>query len=184
MTNTSEDWFARSAVKVTNTTLAANTAVRIPGYLWIPKFASTQAGIAGAGTSLNLLRSWSASYQTGLSPRFYQDGLTYFGQSVESLEQTVHLTLDIESSATAVAEYDKFKAQTTTFVQLAATGPVLGASFYSATFQYAILWNNVQVIASEEEGVNVYHFEGDSVMDATWGTNTSAVIVNSLATIT
>jgi hypothetical protein len=186
MTNLSVDWFGRAAVKVTQTAVAANQAVRIPGYLWIPKFAASQAGIAGAGTSLNMLRSWQAEYQTGLMPRFYQDGLTYFGQSVESAEQTVKLSFDLDATATAVAEYDKFKAQTVTFMQLAATGPVISGSAvpYSVTLQFALLYTDVKVLASEEDGVNQYHFEAESVIDPTWATNTSAVIVNSLATIT
>lgn len=184
MTNLSVDWFGRTPVKVTATTLAANESVRIPGYLWIPKFAASQAGIAGASTSLNVLRNWSAKYQTGLIPRFYQDGLAYFGQSVEAAEQTVEVNFTLESGTLAVAEYDKWLADSTTFMQLAATGPALGGSNYSATFQYALKYLNVEVIGSEDEGVNLYNFTARSVLDATWATNTSAVIVNSLATIT
>jgi hypothetical protein len=52
------------------------------------------------------------------------------------------------------------------------------------TLQFCLIYTDCQPIASEDEGVNLYHFEADSALDATWGTNTSAVIVNSLATIT
>ena len=121
MTTGTANFFARSATKVTQTAVAANQSVRIPGYLWIPKFAASQAGIAGASTSTGLLKNWRATYQTGLRPDRTMSGTTFFTQSVEALDQTVHIEFDLESSATAVAEYDKFKAQTVTFMQLAAT---------------------------------------------------------------
>lgn len=184
MTNVNVNWFARSAVKVTQTVVAANQSVRIPGYLWIPRFAASQSALAGTSPSLNVLREWSAKFQTGLVPRFYQDGLTWFGQSVEALDQTVELNFTLESSALAVAEYDKFKAQTPTFIQLTATGPTLGGSAYSCSMQFALLYTDVKPIASEDEGVNLYTFTAQSVIDPTWATNFGATVVNSLATIT
>ena len=102
--------------------------MRIPGYLWMPRFAATQAGLAGAQDTLNFLQDFSITHQTGLVPRYYQDGLAYFGQSVEALPQTATVTLHVEATALAVSEfYDKWAAQTVDFMQLKATGPIIAA---------------------------------------------------------
>lgn len=184
MTTCSANWFGRTPVKTTNTTLAANQAVRIPGYLWIPKFAASQSGISGASNSLGILRNWSATYHTGLTPKHTQSGVAYFYESAESQEQYVDLSFTLESGTVAVAEYDKWLADSSSFMQLTATGPALGSSNYSAQFQYAFKYLTVEPIASEDEGVNLYNFTARSILDSTWGTNTSASIVNSLATLT
>lgn len=184
MTNVSVNWFGRTPVKVTNTSLAANEYVRIPGYLWIPRFTTSQAGISGDSDSLGALRNWEATYHTGLVPKHTQSGVAYFYESGENEEQFVDMSFTLESSALAVEEYDKWLADSSTFMQLKATGPSLGDTAYSVTLQFALKYTQVDVIASEDEGVNLYNFTARSVLDSSWGTNMSAVIVNSLATIT
>lgn len=185
MTQFSGNWFGRQPVKSTKTAVTANTAVRIPGYLWLPRFATAQSGLAGASDSLNFLVDWSANHQTGLTRRFYQDGLAYFGQSVEALEQTATVTLHVESTALAVSEfYDKKRAQTVDFMQLKCTGPALGGSNYAVTLQYALLYTDVKPIASASDGVNLYEITAESVIDPTWATNFAATSTNSIATIT
>lgn len=184
MTELEINWFGRQPVKSTKTAVAANTAVRIPGYLWIPRWATAQSGLAGASDTLNFLQDWSVTHQTGLVPRFYQDGLAYFGQSVEALPQTATVTLHVESTAQAISQfYDKKAAQTVDFMQLKALGPTLGGSNYSVTLQYALLYTDVKQIASVEEGVNIWEITAETVIDPTWATNMSAVIVCALAAI-
>lgn len=185
MTQFQGNWFARQATKSTKTSVSANTAVRIPGKLWIPSFATAQSGLSGASTSLNFLVDWSAHHQTGLGPRFYQDGLSYFGQSVESMEQTAEVTLHVESTALAISEfYDKKAAQTVDFLQLKATDPTLGSATYAATLQYALIYTDVKQIASSDNGVNIWEITAQTPYDSTWATNFGASIVCSIASIT
>ncbi len=185
MTQLGVNWFGRQPVKSTKTSVSNNTAVRIPGYLWIPKWASSQSGLSGASNVLNFLQDFSITHQTGLTRRFYQDGLQYFGQSVEALEQTATVTLHVESTATAISEfYDKKAAQTVDFMTLAATGPVIGSSNYSVSLSYALLWTDVKQIASVDDGVNIWEITGESVYDSSWATNFAASIVCSLVSIT
>lgn len=185
MTDLSVNWFARQPVKSTKTAVSNNTSVRIPGYLWRPRFATAQSGLSGASDTLDFLVDWSATHQTGLVPRFYQDGLAYFGQSVEAKEQTATVTLHVESTATTISEfYDKKAAQTVDFLQLAATGPTLDGSNYAVTLQYALLWTDVKQIASADDGVNIWEVVGETVYDSSWATNFSATIVCALTSIT
>ena len=187
MTQLGVNWFARQPVKSTKTAVAANTAVRIPGYLWAPKFATAQSGLAGASETLNFLQDFSVTYTTGLVPRFYQDGLAFFGQSVEALPMTATVTLHVESLALAVTEfYDKKRAQTVDFLQLGTStrGPSLGSTNYGVTLQFALLWTDVKPIASVEDGVNIYEITGETVYDSTWTQSMTASITNSIATIT
>ncbi len=185
LTQLSVNWFARQPVKSTKTTLAANKAVRIPGYLWTPRWATAQSGLSGASDVLNFMTDFSVTHQTGLNPRFYQDGLAYFGQSVESLPQTATMTFHVESTSLAVSEfYDKKRAQTVDFMQLHALGPALGGSNYEATLQYALIYTDVKPIASVAEGVNIYEVSAETVLDGTWGTNFSAVVVCATTALT
>jgi hypothetical protein len=186
MTTLDVDWFGRQATATTVTAVAANTNVRIPGYLWKVRFATAQSGLSGASDNTNFLLDWNVTHQTGLVPRFYQDGLAYFGQSVEAAEQMATLTFHVESTALAITEFnDKYRAQTVSFIQLKATSPVvLGGSFYSAQLQYAVLYTGVKQIASEEDGVNIYEITAETVYDASWATNFAGSIVCSVATIT
>lgn len=184
-TQLSCNWFARQPVKSTKTAVSANLGVRIPGYLWIPRWASAQSGLSGASDVLNFLQDFSIRHTTGLTPRFYQDGLAYFGQSVEAVEQTAEITLHVESTSTTISEfYDKKRAQTVDFMQLKCTGPTLGSSNYSVQLQYAVLWTDVKQIASVDNGVNIWEVTGQTVYDTTWATNCNAVIVNSIAALT
>lgn len=185
MTQLSANWVGRQPTKSTKTALAANQAVRIPGDLWKIRFAASQAGIAGASDQANFLLDWEANFQTGLVPRFYQDGNKYFGQTVEAADMMATLTLHVESTALAVSEfYDKKRAQTVDFCQLKALGPSLGGSNYSAQIQLALLYTDVKPLANEDDGVNIYEVTAQTVIDPTWATSMNFVFVNSVATLT
>ena len=177
-------WTGRQWTKVTQTAVAANTAIRIPGHLWKIRFATAQSGLAGASDSANFLLDASLHHFTGLVPRFYSDGLAYFGQTQEALEQRAEITMHVESTALAVSEfYDKWRAQTVDFIQFKATGPVLGASFYSSQRQYAVLYTDVKPISSESEGVNIYEVTAQTVYDATWATYFAGSTVCSISAL-
>jgi hypothetical protein len=175
------DLFAQQVIKGAASAPAENTGIVIPSDLWTVKFAATVAGLTGASVSTNFLRTWSFEYSNGLKPRWYQDGNTFFGQTVETdIEGT--LTLEVESTALAVSEFfDKQRAGTLDCVRLRATGPVLGGTFYSLTLDIPLYWNNVKPLASVDDGVNLYTVEGKMAYD---GTNAfSIVLVNTLAAI-
>src|SRR3990167_51544 len=186
MTTLEMDIFARQAIKSTKTSLTSNVPlVGIPGYLWSPKFATAQAGLAGASASTNFLLDWSATFQSGRVPRFYPDGAKYFGQSVQSKPQDVALTLHVESTALAVTEfYDKWRGQTIDFMPLPATGPTLGSGTYSATWEVALLYTKVVPIGSEQDGVNIYEISARNVDDPTWGAAQSWSVACSLPSVT
>lgn len=184
MTQLEAPWHGRQWTKVTATSVAANTAVRIPGHLWEVRFATAQSGLSGASDQANLLLDASIRHQTGLVPRFYSDGLKYFGQTVEAQEQKAEITMHVESTSTAVSQfYDKWRAQTVDFVQFLATGPSLGGSTYSAQLQYAVLYTDVKPISSEQDGVNIYEVSAETVYDSTWATYFGASVVCSISAL-
>ena len=184
MTMLEADFFGRQATKSTKTTLSVLNAVRIPGYLWKPRFATTQAGLAGGSDVPNFLVSWDADWTTGLVPRFYNDGLAYYGQTQESAAVSGTLHLVVESNATAITQfYDKGAAGTVDFVQLKATGTTLGASNYSAQLQFAVEYETVTPLSSDSDGVNLYDISARIVYDSTWGQSIGSTVVCSLATL-
>lgn len=176
--------FARRATKSTATSVAANQAIRIPSYLWKIRFATAQSGLAGASDESGLLVDFSINHFTGLTPRFYLEGVKYFTQSAESQEQRAEITLHVESQGTATSEfYDKFRAGTNSFMQLKATGPALGGTNYSAQMQFAVAYTSVMPISSELDGVNLWEVKAKTVFDPTWGTYFAGLFTNSIATI-
>ena len=184
MTQLSMDWFGRQVTKSTKTAVSATNPVRIPGYLWTHKFATTQAGLAGASITTNELRSFTLTVDTGLRPHFYLDGNGYFGQSQESGGITATLVLTVDSSAAAITEYyDKFRAQTLSWHRLRATGPTLGGTNYMASFDVCVYYESVQLIGSEQDGVNLYEVTGRMTFDPVSSTSINMNLVNSLAAI-
>lgn len=172
------EFVGRQSTKSTKTSLTAPSPVRIPGYLWKPRFATAQAGLAGGSDIPSFLVGWNAEWTTGLVPRKYQDGLAYFGQSVEAAPVRGTLNLTVESNATAVSQfYDKAAADTVDFVQLKATGPTLGGSNYSAQLQFAVIYRDVQPLGGESDGVNLYNVTAEIVNDSTWGQSIGATVV-------
>ncbi|MEY4170633.1 MAG: hypothetical protein RLZ94_1706 [Actinomycetota bacterium] len=184
LTNFEADFVGRQATKSSKTALTLGNPVRIPGYLWKPRFATAQSGLSGASDIPNFLVSWDAEWTTGLTPRFYHDGLAYFGQMVESQPVAGTLHMIVESNATAITQfYDKGSAGTIDFVQMKATGPTLGASNYSAQFQFAVEYETVNPLSSEADGVNLYDITARIVYDSTWGQSVGATVVCSLASL-
>ena len=176
--------FGRQSTKSTKTAVAANNGVKIPGYLWTIKFATAQSGLTGASVVSNFLVGGSLNVQTGLVPRKYNDGLAYFGQSVEAAALRGTLTLQVESTAQAVSQfYDKAAADTVDFIRLKATGPALGSTNYSAQIDMAVSYDDPEVIGAETDGVNLYNVTAQLVYDPTWTNSIVGTVVNSLAAI-
>lgn len=175
------DLFAQQVTKGAASAPAENTAIVIPSDLWTVKFAATVAGLTGASVQAGYLRTWSFEYLNGQKPRWYQDGNTFFGQSVET-DIAGTLTMEVESTALAVSEFvDKARAGTLDCVRLRATGPVLGGTFYSLTLDIPVYWKEPKPLASVDDGVNLYTITGKKAYD---GTNSfSTVLVNTLAAI-
>lgn len=176
--------FGRQATKSAKTNLTIGNPVAIPGYLWKPRFASSQSGLSAASDITNFLVSWDADWTTGLVPRMYQDGLAYYGQTVEAAPVAGTLHMIVESNSTAITQfYDKGSAGTIDFVQMKATGPTLGASNYSAQFQFAVEYETVTPLSGEQDGVNLYDITARLVYDSTWGKSIESVVVCSLASL-
>lgn len=171
--------FAQRAIKTTAAAPAANTAVKIPGSLWTMKFASSIAGLTAASVQLNLLRDWEIEINTGLTPQFYQDGNLYFGQHQESLDIAGSIAMTVDSTAGSVTEfYDKWKAQTMSFLRYRATGPALGGSAYQASLDVPVIYEKVDPLGGEQDGVNLHKITGRLALDSV-----SAKSIQGLSTI-
>lgn len=160
--------FAQRAIKTAAAAPAANTAIKIPGSLWTLKFAASIAGLAGAAVQTNTMRDWEATFQTGVTAQDYQDGNLYFGQHQESLDISGSFAMTVDSLAATVTEfYDKLKTNppTMSFIRLKATGPVLGGTFYSAAFDMPVIYETVDPLGGEQDGVNLYKVTGRLALD-------------------
>lgn len=178
------DFFGRQATKVTATSVAANNGIKIPGQLWTIKFATAQSGLDGASVSSNFLVNWALDVDTGIRPRWYQDGLLYFGQAVEAQRLGGSLSLSVESTSQAITQfYDKAAADTVDFIRLKATGPTLGSSTYIASMDMAVLYDDVQVIGGVDDGVNLYNVTARLVYDSTFTNAITAALTCSLAAV-
>jgi hypothetical protein len=184
MTQLEVDWFARQPTKTTKTAVSANTAVRIPGRLWTPTWFTTQAGLGTAAATTDMLLDWSLTVQTGLTPRFTMNGQPYFDHEAAGAELMGEITFNVESTSTAVSQfYDKWVAQTVDFMQLRAVGPTLGTGTYIASIQMALLYTNVQPIASEQDGTNIYAITARTVYDSTWTQSIGGSAVCSISSL-
>lgn len=184
MTNLSADLVGRQSTKSTKTSLTAADPVRIPGYLWTVAFATASSGLAGASTVPNFLREWKADWTTGEQEHFYQDSNDYFGQWVESVPVRGTVRLVVDSNSTAITQfYDKGAASTVDFARFRAVGATLGGSNYSATLEYALIYQNVTPLGSEVDGVNTYEIEAEIVNDATFAKSVGGTVVCSLASL-
>lgn len=127
-TKVSGTWSGHTLAALTSPQYANITNVRlggtsIPAWLWkiyIDDFAG------GPTLKTGTLIDWSFKYNSAFHHKKFQDGQispTSWGQGRP--EATLDMTF--EQNATALAEYAKFVAGTTRTIQLAATGPTIGA---------------------------------------------------------
>lgn len=177
--------FAQRALKVAKSTSAASTApIMIPGEAWTIKFATTQAGLTGASIQSNFLLDWDLTLDTGIRKRHYADGNMYFGQSVESGDVSGTLNLTVESTALAISEfYDKYATPQLDFIRLKNTGPTLGSTNYSSTIDLPVFYDKPSLIATEEDGVNLYKIPARLAYDSTSSKSIQLVTVASLTAL-
>jgi hypothetical protein len=169
MTDAQANWFAQQPVKASKTSLTANQAVMIPGYLWKMRFAAAQSGLSGATDNTVNLIDWNLNVVTGLVRRKNMTGSPYFDRTVEAADISGVLTLHVESTAAAVSEfYDKFYGEIVDFAQLKAVGPTLGGSNYSSQIQMALIYTMVKPISAADQGVNLYEITAELTADPTW----------------
>jgi hypothetical protein len=185
LTGLSATAFAQRALKVAKSASAASTApIMIPGDIWTIKFASNQAGLAGASVVANFLLDWDLEIDTGLRRRHYADGNPYFGQSVESEDITGLLNLTVESTAQAISQfYDKYATPALDFIRLKATGPTLGSTAYSAQIDLPVFYDKPQLITAMEDGVNLYKIPARLAYDSTTSKSIQLVTVASLTAL-
>lgn len=185
MTELSIEWVGRQSTKSTKTGSLSVSDVRIPAYLWTPRFATAQSGLAGASDVANFLRTWSLTVETGLVAHFYGDGNTYFGQVVRSQPVDATLSMTVDSNAQAVSQFnDKSAANTMDFIQFKALGPTLGSSNYSAQFQMAALYEDPVIIDGDVEGVNTYSVVAHLADDDSGPFCMSWAVTNGIAALT
>lgn len=176
------DIFARqAAITSTLSKPTPTNPVLIPGKYWKARFASTQSGLGTASDETNFLLDFDLDVTTGLVPRRYLDGNDYFGQSVEGEQLDFTLTLHGESTSVASTRYAKWLNEEVEFVRLRANGAALGSTTYAAQVDLAVLWTNVQPIASADAGVNIWEFTGRAAYDATWD---NSIVAHLIASIT
>ena len=184
MTTMEADFFGRQSTKSTKTALSPVDAVRIPGYLWSPRFATVGSALSTAAAVPNFLREWEAEWTTGWMPHFYADGADYFGQALESASVAGTVRLVVDSNATAISQfYDKGEAGTKDFLRLQAIGGALGSTAYTAIFEFALFYENVTPLGGEVDGQNTYEVEARIVYDSTWGKSHAATAVCGVASL-
>lgn len=184
MTTLEADFVGRQSSKSTKTSLSSSDGVRIPAYLWVPKFATAGSALSTATSITNFLREWEAEWTTGYAPHWYADGLDYYGQVVESAPVMGSVRLVVDSNSTAVSQfYDKGEAGTVDFLRLQAIGASLGSTAYTAILEFALLYENVTPLGGEVDGVNTYEIDARVIYNSTWGKSIGATAVNALATL-
>ena len=189
LTQLEADFVGRQSTKSTRTSLLNSGALaRIPGYLWTASFSTAASTLAAATAQVNFLLSWDADWQTGLVPRFYQDGNAYFGQTQQSAPHSGNLHMVVSSSSSAVSRfYDKGAAGTIDFVRLAtgtANAPIVaGGTPYQAIYEFAVDYTNVVPLGGEIDGENTYDVTARIVLDTTWGQAQGATVVCALPTL-
>jgi hypothetical protein len=181
VTSLEMEGFAQRAVKGAKASPAINAGIKIPGDIWTLKVAANIAGLGAASVITNFLVDWELEVMTGLRWRHYMDGNLFGSQHVET-DIAWSLDMTVESTAQAVTEfYDKAIAGTMSFLRLKATGPALGGSNYSASIDMPVLYDVPEIIASDDDGVNLYKVKAHGADDTTNGI--IPVIVNSIAAL-
>mgnify|MGYP001604796031 FL=1 len=175
------DFYARqAAITSTMSNPTPLNPVRIASKRWAVRFATTQAGLNAQADVANFLLDFDVDVQTGLTPRKYMDGVDYFGQGVEGEQLDFTLTMHGESTSVASTRYGKWIAREVDFIRLRNNGPSIGSTTYAAQLDLAVLWTNVQPIASADAGVNVWEFTGRAAYDATWDNSLVGHLINSV----
>lgn len=179
------DVFARQAsITSTISKPTPKDPVRIPGGTWKVYFATTQAALNATSATTNFMLDFDLDVTTGLVPRRYQDGNLYFGQSQEGAPLDFTLTLHGESTSVASTRYAKWENGQVEFIRLRNDSTAsVGSTTYAAQVDLAVLWTNVQPIASADDGVNVWEFTGRAAYDATWDGSIVGTLVNSVTTL-
>lgn len=180
--NKSDDWMLAINYIGTKGTQAAltgalgmpSTLVPILGKLtkvWIDAatFGSTALGTAIKG---------KIAIKNVLSERFLSDGNDYPARIVVTGRQ-VSASLDVEYNAAAIRT--AWRAQTLQKVRIGNQGPVLGGSFYSATFDIPGEWSAVQL--GDDDGIITLGLDLVAEFNATLTADISATIVNSIAAV-
>ena len=183
VTSLEMEGFAQRAVKTAKATPAINAGVKIPGDLWTLKVAAAISGLTAASVITNFLIDWELEVQTGLKWRHYLDGNLYGGQHVET-DIAWSLDMTVESTAQAVSEfYDKAVAGTMSFLRLKAIGPVIPttAVAYSVQIDTPVLYDVPEIIASNDDGINLYKVKAHGSDDTANGI--IPVIVNTVAAL-
>lgn len=186
MTVAEADFYGRQSTKSSKTaSISLLDDVRIPSYLWVPKFAEAGSALSTA-TTYAALRSWEAEWTTGLMPHFYADGNDYFGAIHESGDVLGSVRLTVDSDSTAVARfYDYGEAGTKDFLRLQAVGGTITGSgtAYTAIFEFGLFYENVTPLGSDIDGLNTYEVDARIVYDDTWGKAIGATAVTTLETL-
>jgi len=177
LTQSSAEWMGQAISKVTADAVASNDSASIPSALWTIKYASAQSGLTGA-SALDVLRSWTLDVDTGLVPRFRADGSLGFKEVLASDNLVGTLQMTWDNNSDAVVQYDNFQSQTVGFFRLAVTQ---GAN--SGQIDLAVLWEDVEPVGSESDGVNETLMTGKLVYDATWDAAIAIDVTNDLAAL-
>jgi hypothetical protein len=183
LTQFSLDMVGRQVSKVSLDSVSANNAVKIDNAGWTLKYATAQSGLTGASALANTLRSFTLNLSFPQRAHFYGDGNLYFGQGLASafLEGTLSMVWDATDDAEV--QWDRYQSQSVSFFRLRNTGPTLGSSAYQASFDVAVLWEDVNPGSGEIDGVMTTDMTGKIVYDPSWGDAIQLDLINSLAAI-
>lgn len=107
---------------------------------------------------------------------------TSYGGVID-LAPTATVKITMEADAAGMAYLAQYRAGTTIFARLKATGAVIDSAIpYSLTYDTALLVKSVSP-DEDEQGVTVVTFETEMMKDPTWGKALQITVVNDVATV-
>jgi len=106
-----------------------------------------------------------------------------FGAAID-LPPTTGVKITMEADAAGMAYLSQFRADTTIFCRLLATGPLMAADAVAYSLTYDVALGIKSVSPDEDEsGVTVVTFETEMTKDPTWGKALEIKVVNDVAAV-
>jgi hypothetical protein len=170
---------------------AITGAISLPAAFTIPPSQmfklTSDSSFANLGTTpiTGQMYGWTIEIDTGLFPKFYDDGaLTMSRHGRRTRQMTLTLTLDQEASAGfSEAIRTRLTSRALSYLRLQALGPALGGSNYTARFEGAFSVESVSP-AGDHESEDFVTVKLISKYDTTGAQDIRAVVVNADAALT
>jgi hypothetical protein len=148
--------------------------------MWIDSTFAT----AGTTPVTNILRSWELELLTGAHPKFFGSGNIYFDTHDQGYIEAL-LTMVLEGSSSADAEFDKFQLGTEQVIRIKIdSGVQIGTGVnHSLTFDLWGAWEHVTPLSGEDKGNNLHAVLFHGLYDQTAGDLLDINVITNVAAI-